>query len=365
MTTPAVSFIVPCYKLAHLLSKCVNSILAQSYGNFELIIMDDCSPDNTREIAQSFQDRRIRYIRNTNNLGHLRNYNKGIASAQGRYVWLISADDYLRVTYILQRYVDLLDGNPTIGYTFCAGYSVQDGRESQVIGQYPVRMDRDRIIPGHVMLKKLLQWNFVLSASGLVRRECYEKLSVFPLDMPWAGDWYLWCLFALFYDVGYFSEPMVCYRDHSLSMTTKLTHESLKACAIEDVAIPWIIRKKAREAGYTRLEKDLLPGIAHTYARVIASARFRESSIMTIEQFESELSSNITDESERNTVRAFAYADIGDEYYSAGYTALAKEFYKAAAKTDPWMGSIYAKRFLFSLGNAGGYLRRWFSRSLK
>ncbi len=166
MTTPAVSFIVPCYKLAHLLPECINSILAQSYGNFEVLIMDDCSPDDTAEVAQSFRDKRVRHIRNNSNLGHLNNYNKGISLAVGRYVWLISADDYLRTPYVLKRYVDLLDDNSKIGYTYCAGFGVRNGVESHVIGRYPGGEDRDSVIPGHVMLKKLLRWNFVLAASG-------------------------------------------------------------------------------------------------------------------------------------------------------------------------------------------------------
>lgn len=358
MITPTVSFIVPCYKLAHLLPECINTILSQSYGDFEVLIMDDCSPDNTTEVAQSFHDRRVKHVRNNQNLGHLRNYNKGINLARGKYVWLISADDYLRASYVLERYVDLLDRNPRIGYTFCAGFGVQNGMESQVIGRYPVREDRDHVIPGHVMLKKLLRSNFVLAASGLVRRECYDKLSVFPLNMPWAGDWYLWCLFALYYDVGYFAEPMVCYRDHSLSMTTKLTHESLEACAVEDVAIPWIMRKKAQESGYAYLAKEILPAIAHTYARVIASERYRESAVMTFQKFEDVLCRNITDETERNLVRALTYADIGNEFYFAGCAVLAKESYKAALRIDPLMALVHIKYNLLSLGKAGGYLRR-------
>ncbi|ULA58175.1 MAG: Glycosyl transferase family 2 [Nitrospira sp.] len=358
MTTPAVSFIVPCYKLAHLLPECINSILAQSYDNFEVLIMDDCSPDNTVEVAQSFHDNRVRHIRNSSNLGHLHNYNKGINFALGKYVWLISADDYLRASYVLERYVDLLDNNSRIGYTYCAGLGVRNGMESGVIGRYPGGGDRDSVIPGHVMLKQLLRWNFVLAASGLVRRECYDKLGVFPLDMPWAGDWYLWCLFALHYDVGYFAEPMVCYRDHSLSMTTKLTRERLEACAFEDVAIPWIMRKKAQDAGYARLAKDILPAIAHTYARVISSERYRESAVMTLQEFEESLWRNITDESERNLVRALAYVDMGNEYYFAGYSALAKELYEASLRINPLMVSVHIKKILLSLGTTGDYLRR-------
>src|SRR2546425_3448751 len=111
---PMVSFVVPCYNLAHLLPECINSILCQTYGDFEVLIMDDCSPDKTAEVAQSFRDHRVKHIRNEPNVGHLRNYNNGIALSQGKYVWLISADDCLRRPYILQRYVDLLNRNPRV-----------------------------------------------------------------------------------------------------------------------------------------------------------------------------------------------------------------------------------------------------------
>ncbi len=65
--------------------------------------MDDFSPDNTPEVARSFDDPRVRHIRNDPNLGHLRNYNKGISLSRGKYVWLISADDYLRKPHVLKK----------------------------------------------------------------------------------------------------------------------------------------------------------------------------------------------------------------------------------------------------------------------
>ena len=72
MPNPTVSFVVPCYRLGHLLAECVNSILAQTYADFEILIMDDASPDDTGTIATSFHDSRVKYVRNPQNLGALR-----------------------------------------------------------------------------------------------------------------------------------------------------------------------------------------------------------------------------------------------------------------------------------------------------
>lgn len=101
-----------------------------------------------------------------------------------------------------------------------------------------VHGDNDRIFRGYAFLKKLLK------ANTIVRRGNYEKRCAFPLDMPWAGDWYLWCLFSLYSDVGYLAEPMVAYREHEQSMTSKLWRENVAACCEEDVKIPWAIRVK-------------------------------------------------------------------------------------------------------------------------
>jgi GT2 family glycosyltransferase len=126
---PKVSFVIPCYKIAHYLENCVNSILAQTCDDFEVLIMDDCSPDNTPEVAARFQDPRVIYIRNETNLGNIRNFNKGIELSRGQYIWLISADDCLRSQHVLQRYVGLLDNNPQVGYVFCPAMVLKDGKE--------------------------------------------------------------------------------------------------------------------------------------------------------------------------------------------------------------------------------------------
>src|SRR5215831_9756912 len=77
--SPLVSIVIPCYKHAHFLPQCVNSVLRQTYQDYEILIMDNRSPDNTPEVARSFNDFRVKHIRNEENIGHIRNFNKGIS----------------------------------------------------------------------------------------------------------------------------------------------------------------------------------------------------------------------------------------------------------------------------------------------
>ena len=270
MHSPTVSFVVPCYKLAHLLPECVGSILGQTYGDFEVLIMDDCSPDHTAEVARSFQDPRVKHIRNDPNLGPLQNYNKGISLSRGKYVWLISADDYLKRPYVLQRYVDLMEANPRVNYTFCPGLVVRNGRETERLGNLAYG-DRDRVIAGPRFVETLLHSNLVLAPAAMARRECYEKISFFPLkpvwggvslDLLWGGDWYLWCVFALQGDVGYFAEPMVCYREHNLSSTSTITKENTENCFSTEIAVRWKIRQEADAAGFQDVSRKCLESVA-------------------------------------------------------------------------------------------------------
>ena len=368
---PTVSFVVPCYKLAHLLPECVNSILSQTYGDFEVLIMDDCSPDNTAEVARSFQDPRVKHIRNDPNLGALPNYNKGISLSRGKYVWLISADDYLRRPYVLQRYVDLMDANPRVGYTFCPCVGVRNRKETEKI-DWSAYGSRDRIVDGRVFLQKLLDYNLVLGPATMARRECYEKISFFPInpvwagvpiDLIWGGDWYLWCLFALHGDVGYFAEPMVCYREHELSSTSIVTNENLENCFRADIAVPWMIKQKADEAGFRDVSRKCLHAIAYEYARHLATKEYRSGkSTITLQRFEESLCRNTPSEKERNWVRTRVYANVADRYYGLGNYPSAKQFYLATLRKDPLRVKEYAKMFLLSLGKPGNCLRKGFRR---
>lgn len=364
--TPIVSFVVLCYKLAHLLPECMDSILSQTYTDFEVLIMDDCSPDNTAEVAKSFQDPRVKHIRNEQNLGFLGNENEGVRLSRGKYVWIISADDYLRRPYILERYVELAEKHPNVGYTFCPAVTVKDGQETKVQGYYG---KRNRIINGHVFLKALVECDRVVAGSAMARRECYERISVFPtdvvwagvhVDFSWAGDWYLWCLFALSFDVAYFAEPMVCYREHDLSMTSTISlQENVGRCAAADIAVPWLVRQKAKECGARRVAKDCLLAIAHQYATHCTSKQYRSSmSSMSISQFEDSLCRSTESETERNWIRARVFDGMGDKLFWSGDVPPARKLYLLGLQKDWRMAKVLVKLLLLLLGTPGNYLRR-------
>jgi Glycosyl transferase family 2 len=353
MNSPTVTFVIPCYNLAQFLPECVNSILAQTYRDFEILIMDDCSPDNTAEMALSFRDPRVRYIRNKANLGHLANYNHGIALACGKYVWLISADDRLRRPYAVERYVRVMERHTEVGYACCPAVVLDGRNETEVENSLA---SHDVIFSGKQFLRTLLtRGNCVTAASGMVRRECYENLGAFPLDLPYAGDWFLWCLFALHYDVAYFGEPMVNYRHHGLSMTTHLTGERFAVRFKDGLAVLWRIRQGAQERGYNDLVTLCRDRIANQYAQNMVGREQLEGSTyrMSLDEFENCLGQNASDSREANYIRVRTWEIAADSYVRRRNFDGAHTCYRLARKYDRWSAKIWAKQLLVGVGLGG------------
>jgi len=109
---PKVSVVMPCYNLAQYLPDAIDSVRSQSIDNWELVIVDDCSPDNTPEVAQDYmaKDRRIRYVRNEKNLYLAGALNAGIAVSKGRYILPLDADNLI-TSQTLELLSDYMDAN--------------------------------------------------------------------------------------------------------------------------------------------------------------------------------------------------------------------------------------------------------------
>jgi len=359
MIDPKVTFVVPCYNLAHFLEECVSSILSQSYSDFEVLIMDDCSPDNTPEVAKSFADPRVIHVRNKTNLRHLANYNKGIKLARGEYIWLISADDRLRRPYILEQYVTLMDKRPEVGYVFCPAIELADDHETELLA-YSFHGAQDSIFEGRKFLNKLLEGNTVVAASGMVRRECYEKVSLFPLDMPYAGDWYLWCIFALYYDVAYFSEPMVDYRSHNQTMTNLLMKANYNIFR-DGIAVLTRIRDKSLIKGEDTIVmkcNDRLDRMITGYVNqiVLCNDNFIKSSVNEFEGLLRDYTLN-----DRRKLGARFYVQLADYYYCSGETAEARRYYLRALNRDWRLMKVWIKFIFLAFGKLGVHIRTFIS----
>jgi hypothetical protein len=147
-----------------------------------------------------------------------------------------------------------MEEHPNVGYVFCPGLILEDGCEKGLV-DWAVLDKPDSILNGCEFLYRLLTSNCILAPAVLARTECYRTIGPFPLDMPYAGDWYLWCAFALHHDVAYFAEPMVNYRLHNSSMTNTLRGQDISILSRDLLALCWRIREKINATGHPSLQR--------------------------------------------------------------------------------------------------------------
>jgi glycosyltransferase involved in cell wall biosynthesis len=355
---PKVTFVVPCFKLAHLLGECVDSILRQTYPDFEVLIMDDASPDETEAVARSYSDPRVRYVRNEHNLGNILNYNKGIALARGQYVWLISADDCLKQPYVLSRYVAVMEANPNVGFVFSPAIALHGHQEGQVI-EWTRFSHGDAIVSGREFLRVLMDGNCVAAPAGMVRKVCYDSVSVFPPELFHTGDWYLWCVFALHFDVAYIAEPMVFYRTHGENMSLALRRRDNRVVRDNLRLARWRLRAKALEAGATQVVREFDTVFGRKYANEIAQRIYHgDTAGPTVADFEFELQEYIHDSRGRKRLRAAMFAGLGDQAFQAARFDDAKFDYSVSLTEVRLQPTLWVKQALISLGPAGVAVRK-------
>jgi glycosyltransferase involved in cell wall biosynthesis len=218
---PTVSVIVPNYNHAPFLRQRIDTILAQTYQDFELILLDDCSTDESRAILSEYAaDPRVSLEFNAANSGSpFKQWNKGVRRARGKYIWIAESDDYADPR-LLASLVPLLESDPATGFAYCRSWRVTDGGVNGSADYNlpdPDRWTRDFCIDG----KELFRSYFALitpipNASAVVfRKDLFEQVGCADESLRLCGDWKLWAAMALAGKVAYCSEPMNYFRYHS------------------------------------------------------------------------------------------------------------------------------------------------------
>lgn len=195
------------YNHDHLLSKTITSILRQTYQDFEFIISDDCSTDNSWNIISDFASRnnKIKAIRPSKNLGMAANANFAFSFSKSPYVALLCHDDIVS-TDLLFKWLDVIEKEDSIGFVF-NNYST--GNNIAIHAQ--AGMNFREIMDGKEFLKKYLlkQWGCPVRASALIRRSYLEQLNGMDEKFGMLADIDLWMRLANISNVGYVKEKLI------------------------------------------------------------------------------------------------------------------------------------------------------------
>jgi glycosyltransferase involved in cell wall biosynthesis len=197
---PTVSVILPTYNRAKLIDRAIKSVLGQTYQDFELIIVDDGSNDNTKDVVNSFDDKRIRYVWHKENKGANAARNTGIAMARGKYVAFQDSDDEW-LPEKLEKQMRVFK-NTSVGVVYTGFWRIK-GNEKTYIPSSKIEQKEGNI---HHML---LHGNFVTTQAAVIKRECFNKAGLFDESLPRLQDWELFIRISKHYLFKCVDEPLV------------------------------------------------------------------------------------------------------------------------------------------------------------
>jgi glycosyltransferase involved in cell wall biosynthesis len=220
---PLVSVVIPTYNRARLLPKAVGSVLSQTYTEFEVIVVDDASTDNTEEAINDIADERIRYIRHEENRGGSAARNTGIKAARGEYIAFQDSDDEWLPGKLEKQMTVFSDTPPEVGVVYTGFWRVSNGERIYIPGDDVKRKE------GYI-LKELLRGNFVTTPAIVVRKNCFEKVGLFDELLPRFQDWELTIRLARDFQFRIINEPLVVntWQKDSLSMDQSALVKSLR-----------------------------------------------------------------------------------------------------------------------------------------
>lgn len=195
-----VSVIIPTYNQDKYLCEAIDSMLGQTYKDFEIIVINDGSTDNTEKILGEYGDK-IKW-KSQKNKGSAVARNSGISMAKGEYITFLDSDD-VAMPNRLELSVDYLDKHPAVGLVYTDYYQVNERGELMKL----------TAACGHGLL--LIQANYVPMGSCMCRSECIDTVGVFDADTLGSCDWDMWIRIAERYSIHRIPKPLYKRRMHS------------------------------------------------------------------------------------------------------------------------------------------------------
>lgn len=208
MTLPKVTVLMSVYNGEKYLREAIDSILSQTFTDFEFLIVDDGSTDSSAEIIASYKDKRIRLSANPNNMGIIFSLNKGLDLAKGEYIARMDADDISLPTR-LEKQVTFMELHPKVGV--CGSWTMLfsgPGKLQRLVLRFPTTSEEIK--------SSLLFENVIQHPTVLMRRSILQKHHLhYPVKYPHVEDYALWLNLANVTDLAIIGEVLLHYRLHA------------------------------------------------------------------------------------------------------------------------------------------------------
>lgn len=231
MVEPLISIVIPCYNAENYIEDTIASVLNQTYNYFELIIIDDCSTDNSFKLIENIKDWRITLYKNNQNKGVSYSRNYGVSLAKGEWIAFLDSDDKWRRDK-LEKQVNLINNEKT-NFVF-TGTQYIDGNNN--ISNYILE------VPEKVNYKKLLQQNVISCSSILIKKELLLNFKMKNDECH--EDYYNWLSILKSGEVAMsINEPLLVYRiSYNSKSSNKIKASKMTYLVYKYLDIPFYLR---------------------------------------------------------------------------------------------------------------------------
>ena len=226
---PKVSIIVPNYNYKKYLPKRLESIVRQTFNDYEIILLDDHSTDGSQELLIDFanKNQQVRHcIINPTNTGNpFVQWQKGIELAEGEYVWIAESDDYCDPNFLAEL-LPLMDANPSAAFALCGSHLI-DGNDKPIHKNFDTWSQEDGkayLYTSQEYLKHYLLWRCTSYNASMVlfRKSFYQQITFDFSALRYSGDWLFWIKMAEKGDVIVLHKRHNYFRRHSTSVTAQV-----------------------------------------------------------------------------------------------------------------------------------------------
>lgn len=263
---PEISVVIPTFNMARFVGEAVRSVLDQTFADFEVLVVDDGSTDNTREVIAAIDDPRVRYLHQENR-GLAGARNAGIEAARGSFIAFLDADD-LWLPDKLARQRQLFADRPWVGLVYTGAYVMEGGQV------FACHRGRYR---GHVVRELLTVDNIVVGSgsAAMVRRECFDRVGLFDESLSACEDWDMWLRIAARYPFDFVEQPLVKLRTHAGGMQRQAErmHRATRALFDKILADPALSDHVRETRTQVTSLADFMVGRSYYFAREMPEAR--------------------------------------------------------------------------------------------
>ncbi len=216
MSNPAISILMPAYNVEKYIGEAIDSMLNQTFKDFEFIIVDDASTDGTLSAVQKYTDPRVKIIRNEKNAKLAASLNKGLQIVRGKYIARMDADDISHPER-LQKLYDFLEKNPAID--MCGSAMKVFGAGEESVWEYKTE---DKVIKAGLLWTSTMPHGAVMMrAETILKHKLY-----FDETFLIGQDWKYWSDVKDYVTFSNLKEPLYFYRRAEQSITMQFSHQS-------------------------------------------------------------------------------------------------------------------------------------------